>query len=59
MKLRGTYEALKIFQNSFNKRTDAELYFSEKLLTKTQIQNYDKALEHLEKILNWQEHGDT
>lgn len=40
-------EKLSIFSNTFNKRPDNSLYYSEKLITKKQMYDYENAIQEL------------
>lgn len=42
-------QKLSVFANTFNKRPDRpDVYYSEKLLTKNQIKDYEKALNYFQ-----------
>lgn len=45
-------EEVGIFLQTFNRKPHTNLYYSEKLLTLKQKQNYEKAIEKISKILN-------
>ena len=44
-------QALCVFGEQINKRPDADLYFSEKLITKNQLHDYKNARKAFEKII--------